>query len=177
MKNKHSVVLASLAGAFIIGGCASNTPTATVATSQTGTLPQPTTASANPNAVGATSTLQSPASTATAKPSTFTVYFDYDNYSVKEQFTNVVRSNADYLVKTNGALELDGNADERGSREYNMALGQKRAESVKRAMTALGAKTDRIETISFGEDKPRATGHDETSWAENRRVDFVLKSR
>lgn len=177
MKKTHSRVLASLVAALIVGGCASNTPTSTVASSQTGTLPQATTASANPNPAGSTSTVQSSASTATAKPTTFTVYFDYDSFSVKDQYANVVRSNADYLAKTNVALELDGNADERGSREYNMALGQKRADAVKRALTALGVKTDRIETISFGEDKPRVTGHDESSWAENRRVDFVLKSQ
>ena len=108
-------------------------------------------------------------------PSGSAVYFDYDSYSVKDQYGNVVRSNADYMTKAADRLELDGNADERGSREYNMALGQKRADAVKRALTALGAKGERIETVSFGEDKPKALGSNEAAWAENRRVDFVLK--
>lgn len=74
-----------------------------------------------------------------------------------------------------GGVELQGNADERGSREYNMALGQQRAVATKKAITLLGVKPERVETISFGEDKPKAKGHDETSWAENRRADFVYK--
>jgi peptidoglycan-associated lipoprotein len=68
---------------------------------------------------------------------------------------------------------VQGNADERGSREYNLALGQRRADAVKQAMQLLGARSEQIETISFGEEKPRATGHDEKSWAENRRADIV----
>ena len=176
MKNKHSALLASLIAALVIGGCASTTPTATFASSQSGSASQSTVVPVNPNSVSPTPT-PPPTSTASVKPTTFAVYFDYDSFAVNDQYANVVRSNADYLMKTNGALELDGNADERGSREYNMALGQKRADAVKRALTVLGVKTDRIETISFGEDKPKATGHEEQSWAENRRVDFVLKSK
>ena len=179
LNNKTTGALASVAATLIVlGGCASNAPPATVAVaspSQTGTAPQSTTASAITKPAGSTSTVQAPV--VTPKPAGVAVYFDYDQYSVKDQYAGVVRSNADYLVKTNVAIELDGNADERGSREYNMALGQKRADAVKRALTVLGVKTDRIETISFGEDKPKATGHDETAWAENRRVDFVPKGK
>ena len=175
MKNIHSNVLASLIGALVIGGCASNTPTSTSATTQTSTVPQSTTTSANPNAVSSTSTVQT--TNSTAMPAALAVYFEYDSFTVRDQYANAVRSNAEYLAKSNAALELDGNADERGSREYNMALGQKRADAVKRTLTALGAKADRIDTISFGEDKPKATGRDESSWAENRRVDFVLKGK
>jgi len=114
--------------------------------------------------------------TAVTPPPAFSVYFDFDSYTVKDQYASGLRTNADYLAKSNAAIELDGNADERGSREYNMALGQKRADAVKRALAVLGVKTDRIETISFGEDKPKSSGHDEAAWAENRRVDFVLKT-
>ena len=175
MKNKNSVLLTSLVATLIVGGCASNTPTSTVAGNQTSTMPQSATASVNPNAVSSTSTVQP--TNSTAKPAALAVYFEYDSFTVRDQYANAVRYNAEYLAKNDGALELDGNADERGSREYNMALGQKRADAVKRTLTALGAKSDRIDTISFGEDKPKATGSDETAWAENRRVDFVLKGR
>ena len=72
-------------------------------------------------------------------------------------------------------MRIEGNADERGSREYNLALGQRRSEAVKQMMQLLGARADQIESVSFGEEKPRATGHDEASWAENRRGDIVYQ--
>ena len=175
MNTKQSTLLATLIAAAVLGGCASDKPaaTTTAATPQGTTTPQSTTNTASTNPASSTSTVRT--NTAMARPAGSAVYFDYDSYSVKDQYGNVVRSNADYLTKAIDKLELDGNADERGSREYNMALGQKRADAVKRALTALGAKGDRIETVSFGEDKPKATGSNEAAWAENRRVDFVLK--
>ena len=168
---------ATVAAMFVVlGGCASSAPPAAVASSsQAGSVPQSTTASATTKPAASTSTVQT--SAIASKPSILTVYFDFDSYTVKDQYAAVVRGNAEYLVKTNAAIELDGNADERGSREYNMALGQRRADAVKRALAVLGVKADRIDTISFGEDNPKSKGHDETSWAENRRVDFVLKGK
>ena len=70
---------------------------------------------------------------------------------------------------------IEGNADERGSREYNLALGQKRADAVKSRLTLLGATDNQIETISYGEERPRSNGHDEAAWAQNRRADIVYK--
>jgi peptidoglycan-associated lipoprotein len=70
-------------------------------------------------------------------------------------------------------MTIQGNTDERGSREYNIALGQRRADSVKRMMTLLGAQDAQIETVSFGEERPRNAGHDEAAWAENRRADIL----
>lgn len=102
------------------------------------------------------------------------VYFDFDVFTIKPQFNSVIEQHAAYL-KANPQLQvrLEGNADERGGREYNLSLGQKRSESVKRAMSTLGASSGQQEAVSFGEEKPKASGHDETSWAENRRVDIV----
>lgn len=74
-------------------------------------------------------------------------------------------------------IMLEGNADERGGREYNLALGQKRSEAVKSALSTFGVKNAQVEAISLGSEKPRMTGHDEKSWAENRRVDFVYPSK
>jgi peptidoglycan-associated lipoprotein len=101
------------------------------------------------------------------------VYFDYDSFVVKNEYRATVQAHAQYL-RDNAAAKvlLQGNADERGSREYNLALGQKRADSVRSAMTLSGAKDSQIEAVSLGEEKPRATGHDEASWTENRRTDI-----
>lgn len=102
------------------------------------------------------------------------VYFDYDKYDVKPEFRALIEAHAKYLVEHPQAkITLQGNADERGSREYNLSLGQKRAVAVKQALNVLGVQDKQIETISFGKEKPKALGHDEASWAENRRVDIV----
>ncbi len=101
------------------------------------------------------------------------VYYDYDSFVVKNEYRPLVQAHAQYLRDNAGArVLLQGSADERGSREYNLALGQKRADSVRNAMTLSGAKDSQIEAVSLGEEKPRATGHDEASWAENRRTDI-----
>ena len=101
------------------------------------------------------------------------VYYDYDSFVVKNEYRPLVQAHAQYLRDNAGArVLLQGNADERGSREYNLALGQKRADSVRNAMTLSGAKDSQIEAVSLGEEKPRTTGHDEASWAENRRTDI-----
>ena len=102
------------------------------------------------------------------------VYFELDSNVVKEEFKPVVAAHARYLQQNRGVkMTVQGNADERGSREYNLALGQRRADAVKQAMQLLGAQPDQIESVSFGEVKPKAIGHDEASWSENRRADLA----
>jgi peptidoglycan-associated lipoprotein len=102
------------------------------------------------------------------------LYFDYDSDVVKEEFRPMVSGHATYLkyYRTKRII-VQGNTDERGSREYNLALGQRRADSVKQMMTELGALGSQIETVSFGKDKPRAQRSDEAAYAENRRVDIL----
>jgi peptidoglycan-associated lipoprotein len=101
------------------------------------------------------------------------IYFDYDSNAVKDEFRPVVSAHAKYLGQNrNTRVRIEGNTDERGSREYNLALGQRRADAVKQMMQVLGAAASQIETISFGEEKPRAQGSSEQSWAENRRADI-----
>lgn len=101
------------------------------------------------------------------------VYFDFDSNVVKDEFRGLVQSHAKYMVdRKDSRIRVEGNCDERGSREYNLALGQRRAESVKKVMTVLGVQEGRIETVSFGEEKPASAGHDETAWAQNRRGDI-----
>jgi peptidoglycan-associated lipoprotein len=102
------------------------------------------------------------------------VYFELDSNVVRDEFKPMVQAHARYLQQNrNQKVTVQGNTDERGSREYNLALGQRRADAVKQMMTLLGAQSEQIETVSFGEEKPRATGSDEQSWAENRRADIV----
>ena len=101
------------------------------------------------------------------------VYFDFDSYSVKDEYRSLVQAHAQYLRDNgNARVLLQGNTDERGSREYNLALGQRRADAVRNAMTLSGARDSQIESVSLGEEKPRGLGHDEASWAENRRTDI-----
>jgi len=102
------------------------------------------------------------------------VYFDYDSTIVKDEFKPLITAHARYLAQHRSAkIVIQGNTDERGSREYNIALGQRRADGVKQMMLLLGAQDAQIETVSFGEEKPRAKGQDEASYAENRRSDIV----
>ena len=101
------------------------------------------------------------------------VYFDYDSNAVKDEYRNMIQAHARYLGDNrNTNIRIEGNCDERGSREYNLALGQRRAEAVKRVMTVMGVGDNRIETVSYGEEKPKNPGHDEAAWAENRRADI-----
>jgi peptidoglycan-associated lipoprotein len=102
------------------------------------------------------------------------VYFDYDSSAVKDEFKPMVTAHAKFLTDNRGRkVVVQGNTDERGSREYNLALGQRRADSVKKMMMLLGATDRQIETVSFGEEKPRAAGSDEAAYSQNRRADIV----
>ena len=102
------------------------------------------------------------------------VYFDYNTDAVKPEFASLIQAHASYLSQnSNRRVRLEGHADERGSREYNMALGQRRSNAVRKATSVLGVANERMETISFGEDKPKANGRDEASFAQNRRVEIV----
>ena len=101
------------------------------------------------------------------------VFFDYDSNLVKDEFKPLVSAHARYLQQHGGTkMRIEGNADERGSREYNLALGQRRADAVRQMMQLLGAKADQIETVSFGEEKPRCSTADEGCYAQNRRADI-----
>jgi len=102
------------------------------------------------------------------------VYYEFDQFDVKPEYQALVESHAKWLrANPRARLTIEGNADERGSREYNLALGQRRAESVVRMMMIFGVRAEQIEAVSFGKERPRTSGHDEASWAENRRADFA----
>lgn len=104
------------------------------------------------------------------------VYFDYDSFVVKPEFAPMLEANARYLMAdSKRRLSLEGHTDERGGREYNLALGQKRAEAVRRALTLLGVKDGQVEPVSFGEEKPAMSGFTEDAYAKNRRVEFTYR--
>ena len=105
-----------------------------------------------------------------------TVYFDFDKSDLRQDSRNVLARNAEVLLKSRqGAkVRIEGNCDERGSAEYNLALGERRAKSVQQYLTTLGVQTDRLSTISYGKEKPAVQGNDEAAWAKNRRAEFVI---
>ncbi|MBN8454676.1 peptidoglycan-associated lipoprotein Pal [Accumulibacter sp.] len=102
------------------------------------------------------------------------VYFDYDSYEVKAEYKDLVTAHAKFLTENRQfRMLIQGNTDERGSREYNLALGQKRADAIKKMMALLGAREDQLEAVSLGEEKPKNEGQGEAAWAENRRGDML----
>lgn len=104
------------------------------------------------------------------------VYFDYDSFEVKAEFAATLEANARYLnANRTRRVNLEGHTDERGGREYNLALGQKRAEAVRRALSLLGVSEAQLEAVSFGEEKPAQTGLDEAAFAKNRRVELTYR--
>lgn len=104
------------------------------------------------------------------------VYFDYDSFEVKPEFAATLEANARYLnANKTRRVGLEGHTDERGGREYNLALGQKRAEAVRRALSLLGVSEAQLEAVSFGEEKPAQVGSDEAAYAKNRRVELTYR--
>jgi peptidoglycan-associated lipoprotein len=106
------------------------------------------------------------------------IYFDYDQFAVRPEYVDMLKQNfATQKTRDAAPIKLEGNADERGSVEYNLALGQKRAEAVKKQLELLGVPEAQLEAVSFGSEKPRETCHDEKCWAANRRVDLLRQGR
>ena len=103
-----------------------------------------------------------------------TVYFDFDSSEIKGEGTDIVAAHAKYLAANSSTrVRLEGHTDERGSREYNIGLGERRAQAVRRALLLQGAADAQISTVSYGEERPAVPGHDEAAWAKNRRVEIV----
>lgn len=143
---------------------------------------------------GATSSAMDQDSGSTAKPMTSStmnslddpnsllsnrvVYFDFDRNDVKDEFRNVINAHAEYLANNPGAkVTIEGHADERGTREYNIGLGDRRANAVRQLMVLQGASSSQADSISYGEERPADLGHNESSWSKNRRAEIVYSSR
>lgn len=105
-----------------------------------------------------------------------TVYFDFDKSDLRQDSRNVLNKNAEIMLKTmpNTKVQIEGHTDDRGSAEYNLALGERRAKAAVKYLTTLGVKADRLSTISYGKEKPAVQGSDEAAWAKNRRAEFVI---
>jgi peptidoglycan-associated lipoprotein len=173
-----SKMIPALLAALLLAAC-SSTPTNNAPVddrSATATaVPAPPTANATPTAQITTVSVN-PLKDPNNILSKRNVYFDFDSYAVKDEFKPLVTAHANYLAANKSAhVTVQGNADERGTHEYNLALGQRRAEAVKKTMTLLGATDAQVDTVSFGKEKPRNPGHDESAWAENRRGDLVYR--
>lgn len=105
----------------------------------------------------------------------YTIYFDYDTYFIRDADKDNLSNNAKWLsLNSRVAVRIEGHADERGETEYNLALSDKRARSVKKFLEDMGVRAERLDAISFGEEKPAVPGHDEEAWAKNRRAEFMI---
>lgn len=103
------------------------------------------------------------------------IHFDFDKYDIREDARPILKAVADYLIKNNNhKILIEGHCDERGTNEYNLALGDKRARSAKEYLISLGVSSNRIDTISYGEEKPLCNEHSEECWAKNRRGHFII---
>ena len=186
MNLKPSLSLTVLAAAALLAGCASNvklsdTPVETLTAKAVSGDGAPATTAARPGGTSqsqvATVDLTKPASTLpSASQIARVVYFDFDSFVIKDEFKPVVEGHAKSL-SGNGKrhMVIEGHTDERGSREYNLALGQKRAEAVVRSLALLGVGATQVDAVSFGEERPAVQGSDEAAWAKNRRAE--LKDR
>jgi peptidoglycan-associated lipoprotein len=114
---------------------------------------------------------------AAAAPAERSVYFEFDDAAIARQWLDLVERQGQYLSR-NASLKVrvEGHTDERGGAEYNLALGQRRAEAVRKALEVYGVKASQIEAVSFGEERPKAKGHDEPAWAQNRRADIAYNA-
>ena len=177
-------IAAAAFAALVLAGCAStplqDAPVPITEKSAPATpATSPPTPAADPRAVarveaapGTVDPLNDPASPLSRR----SVFFDFDQFVVKPEFTPVIEAHGRFLAANkNRRIVVEGNTDERGSREYNLALGQKRSEAVRKALVALGVPDAQLEAVSFGEEKPRASGGDDAAMAENRRADLAYQ--
>ena len=174
----------ALAGALVLSACGSkplapvdtatgSAPVATTAGSQPATT-APATAQAAPQAKAIPAHLD-PASILSKERS---VYFELDAFGVDTKFMPIVQAHGQYLAANPSlGIRVEGHADERGGTEYNLALGQKRADAVVKVLKTYGVKDSQLEAVSFGKEKPKAQGHDEAAWTQNRRVDLTYPTR
>jgi len=173
MKLTH--VLALIALSMSVAACTKPTQTKPVEQAPAASSEGATTSGIDQNATPSGAGTLTPQQQALAQLKTKNiVYFDYDSSEIQQQYLAVVSANASYLVKYPTAhARLEGNTDERGSREYNIGLGERRAQVVRRALLAQGVADAQITTVSYGEERPAVEGHDEAAYAQNRRVEFV----
>jgi peptidoglycan-associated lipoprotein len=175
MKNRNYLV-ASLLIAFALAGCAGQETVKPSSTGEKGAAPAETTPAAGTSgASGAALSDQERQKRADLLAQT-RVHFAFDSSAIDEEARAIIEAHsADLVANPNVKVTLEGNCDERGTREYNLALGERRAQAVERMMKALGVSGKRIKTVSFGQEKPLCQEHNESCWRQNRRVEIVSK--
>jgi len=173
-------LMSCVVAAAALAACSSTpveTPKAPVATAAPTPAPTPAPSAQTAESKVATVTLDpldDPKSTLAAR----SVYFDFDNFAIADKYVPIVQAHGQYMASHKKTqVRVEGNADERGSHEYNLSLGDKRAHIVAKQLELMGADPAQIEAVSYGEERPKATGHDETAWAENRRADIQYVKR
>lgn len=173
MNLKNLVITVLLAG--LLGACASE-KTKEAVTEPTAAPTPAATGSADAASTSTAAVAPAPAAETAAMPDSNSVYFPFDVDAVQPSDRNIIQAHGAYLSKNSTAkVRVEGNCDERGSTEYNLGLGQRRANNVRKALILAGAKDGQIETVSYGEEKPRCAEHNEACWEQNRRADFIYK--
>lgn len=174
----------SLAALMVVGALAacSSTPPATapVVEKTADVAPAPVAPVVTPAPVAAAPATPLPAYLDPKNPisSQRSVYFDFDKYVVKSEFNGLVELQGKFLAsQPQLVVRVEGNTDERGGSEYNLALGQKRSEALVKALKVYGVKGGQAEAVSYGKERPKAAGHDESAWSQNRRADIVYPSK
>jgi peptidoglycan-associated lipoprotein len=184
--NLTSVII--LSGAIAFAGCSSTTPPTNPEPSAAAAAPAPAETKKLESAKTAESTTKAPASSSldalqrgesTATPASSPlkdIYFDFDRYDLRADAREILKANSAWLKANPGAqVQIEGHTDERGTTEYNVALGSRRSESVKDYLVTLGTSADRLSTISYGEEVPVCREQTEACWQQNRRVRFVVQ--
>lgn len=179
---KNIFIVVVLAAALTLGaGCASKKPKATTTSAPTGNpMDQSSTSGAgasdasaygNGTTVGGNDEAAGPSE---GQLKNRTIYFDFDSSDVRAEYNDLITAHARYLAANpSRRVRVEGNTDERGSREYNIGLGERRAQAVRRALMLQGVSESQITTVSYGEERPAVTGHAEESWSRNRRANIV----
>ncbi|MCH7867105.1 MAG: OmpA family protein [Myxococcales bacterium] len=164
MKTRSTALVIAAIGLLILAGC---TTTSDTTDDMSG-------AETSPETGSEFSQGETPVANVVAESSATlgTAYFDYDSAEIRGMVRDVLKANAEILQRTKASATIEGHADERGSEEYNLALGERRAESVRNYLKALGVSGSKLHIISYGEARPAGTGHDEASWKLNRRAEF-----
>jgi peptidoglycan-associated lipoprotein len=178
MQNKILVLIA-IAGAVLASGCASHKPKpqpTSTATSDTSTTDQSQTSGVgNSSAYGSGMGQDSDSAGPSGEQlKNRTIYFEFDSSEIKSEYNDLITAHAHYLAQNpTKRVRVEGNTDERGSREYNIGLGERRAQAVRRALMLQGVTEAQITTVSYGEERPAVTGHAEEAWSRNRRANIV----
>jgi peptidoglycan-associated lipoprotein len=177
--NKTVLILIAVLSVSLVTGCKTNKPrpmatstNSSVPTDQSQTTGADASSAYGAGVVGGTGA--GVAGPSGAQLQNRTIYFEFDSSEVKSDYNALITAHARYLAANPSTrVRLEGNTDERGSREYNIGLGERRSQSVRRALTLQGVSDAQITTVSYGEERPAVTGHTEEAWARNRRVDIV----